>query len=290
MIKKLTAGELIKSFRKAMNELRFKFGENWTRFLSVINDERITMAEARLSEALGNLRGKTFLDIGSGSGIHSLAAVRLGASRVVSFDYDVKSVACSREMKRRFAPNADWAISQGSALDANYLRSHGKFDIVYSWGVLHHTGDMWKALDMATLPATEKLMVAIYNDQGWQSKAWTSLKARYNRSGNIGKRSIELLTFLIQWGGISVYYTAKLKPLEPIRKWRNYSQVRGMSAWHDVVDWAGGYPFEVATPAQIESFYKNRGFHLDWSKITKRSGCNEFVFKRNPTPLDEKPS
>ena len=91
---------------------RFQFGENWTRFLSLVDEERIAQASARLAEMVGDISGKSFLDAGSGSGIHSLAAVRLGAARVVSFDYDPKSVACTAEMKRRFAPMANWQVER----------------------------------------------------------------------------------------------------------------------------------------------------------------------------------
>jgi 2-polyprenyl-6-hydroxyphenyl methylase/3-demethylubiquinone-9 3-methyltransferase len=111
--------------------VRFTFGKNWTNFLSVVNEDRIAEATARLSEVLGDLGGKSFLDVGSGSGIHSLAAVRLGASRVHSFDYDPQSVACTREMKERFASAANWSVEQGSILDEDYVRSLGQFDIVY---------------------------------------------------------------------------------------------------------------------------------------------------------------
>src|SRR3989442_11992645 len=120
---------------------RFEFGKNWSQFLTTIDEERIRVAEQSLKEMLeiDHLQGKSFLDIGSGSGLFSLAARRLGAS-VHSSDFDPKSVACTRELKRRFfSEDKNWRIEQGSVLDKNYLLSLGTFDVVYSWGVLHHT-------------------------------------------------------------------------------------------------------------------------------------------------------
>src|SRR6185295_10447431 len=99
-----------------------------------------------------SLEGRRFLDIGSGSGLFSLAARRLGAS-VHSFDLDPESVRCALELRRRFCPaDADWRIEQASALDRRYLAALGEFDVVYSWGVLHHTGQMRDALENAALP------------------------------------------------------------------------------------------------------------------------------------------
>lgn len=124
---------------------RFEFGANWAQFLNVLNDERIALAEQSLRTMLGvnDLQGKRFLDIGSGSGLFSLVARRLGAA-VHSFDYDPRSVACTAELKRRYYPDdPDWVVEQGSALDKDYLQTLGQWDVVYSWGVLHHTGAMW---------------------------------------------------------------------------------------------------------------------------------------------------
>src|ERR1700684_4380793 len=116
---------------------RFEFGKNWAQFLNSLDEGRIQRAESSLREMLEtpDLRGLRFLDIGSGSGLFSLAARRLGA-RVHSFDYDPQSVACTLELKRRYFPeDTGWVVEQGSVLDEEHLERLGRFDVVYSWGV-----------------------------------------------------------------------------------------------------------------------------------------------------------
>ncbi len=159
---------------------RFEFGANWARFLAHLDEDRIGTAMQSLRSALGvlDLSGRRFLDAGSGSGLFSLAARRLGAA-VVSFDYDPQSVACTRKLRQLYSPeDALWCVEQGSVLDSEYLESLGKFDVVYSWGVLHHTGDMWRALENVLIPLSEAgtLFISIYNDQGSWSRRWLKLK------------------------------------------------------------------------------------------------------------------
>jgi 2-polyprenyl-3-methyl-5-hydroxy-6-metoxy-1,4-benzoquinol methylase len=261
---------------------RFAFGRNWRRFLSVLDDERIGEAERSLRDMLEieNLSGQSFLDVGSGSGLFSLAARRLGA-RVHSFDYDPESVACTQELKRRYFPeDPAWRIERGSILDGAYVRALGSFDIVYSWGVLHHTGAMWTAIENAALPVLPdgRLVIAIYNDQGVRSRRWRRVKKLYC-SGKFGQ--------CVVLGSFIPYFVLKglvadlRHGISPLRRYREYKRQRGMSLVHDWIDWLGGFPFEVARPEDVFAFCQRRGFILQ--RLTTcggGGGCNQFVFWR----------
>ena len=264
---------------------RFEFGKNWSHFLSVLDEGRIEEAVASLREMLGveDLRGRSFLDIGSGSGLFSLAARRLGA-RVHSFDYDPHSVACTAELRRRyFRDDPAWRVETGSALDADYLRGLGTFDIVYSWGVLHHTGRMWDALENATLPVAPggRLFIAIYNHTGTQSERWKKIKKTYNSLPRPLRAPFAALAIAPDELKSALRAIVTLKPGAYVRSWTRYGGGnRGMSRWHDIVDWVGGYPYEAARPDEIFEFYRTRGFALARMKCMGGLGCNEFVFVR----------
>jgi 2-polyprenyl-3-methyl-5-hydroxy-6-metoxy-1,4-benzoquinol methylase len=267
---------------------RFEFGENWRRFLEVVDEPRIAEAERSLRDMLGlqALAGRTMLDIGCGSGLFSLAALRLGASRVHSFDFDRESVACAFELQRRFAPDtqAEWTIEQGSVLDDAYLRSLGTFDVVYSWGVLHHTGDMWRAIAGATVPVAPggRLFISIYNDQGAKSRVWRAVKRGYNRAPESMRTPYAVAVMAPREALSAAKLTAQGRPLDYFRYWTRYGRSRGMSRWHDLIDWVGGYPFEVAKPEAVFDFLRARGFSLD--RLTTCGGgigCNQFVFRRD---------
>ncbi len=263
---------------------RFGFGDNWKSFLELLDEGRVVEAERSLAAMLEltNLEGRRMIDIGSGSGLFSLAARRLGAE-VHSIDFDPSSVWCTRHLHDRFfAGDAGWTVEEGSALDRPHLMALGQFDIVYSWGVLHHTGEMWtgiaNAIDLVRPGGL--LFIAIYNDQGWKSHFWWLVKKFYN----VLPRA--LATTFAWTAGLSlnalniIKYTLKLKPMEAIRPLLAYRQRRGMNFSHDLIDWMGGFPYEFATYSALVNYAHAAGLVHVRGKIATSLGCHELVFRR----------
>jgi len=265
---------------------RFAFGENWSRFLDLLDDDRIAEAERSLLAALGSssVQGRTFLDAGCGSGLFSLAALRLGAARVHSFDYDSASVGCALELRRRYPNYSErWTVEPGDILDERYVSGLGTFDIVYCWGVIHHTGDMWRGLNLIerTVAPGGRLFVAIYNQQRIMSGAWRLVKRLYNLLPASLRVPYAVLVMAPLELRALVAHILRGRPWDYVRSWTRYKSTRGMSRWHDLLDWVGGYPFEVAKPEQIFELYHGHDFELEHLKTCGGGlGCNEFVFRR----------
>ncbi|MCS7467590.1 class I SAM-dependent methyltransferase [Stieleria sp. ICT_E10.1] len=273
-----------------MSETRFAFGENWTSFLNHLDEDRIDQACRSLTgllcldDAAGRpLEGQRFLDLGSGSGLFSLAASRLGAE-VVSIDFDHHSVACTEQLRQRESTDpTKWEILQGSALDESLMESLGPFDVVYSWGVLHHTGRMDRAIELAAarVAVGGRFAIAIYNDQGGGSRRWLKIKQIYHRLPKWARPV--WVTAVASWYEFK-FALARLvggrNPL-PFADWRKKRTDRGMSAWHDWVDWIGGLPFEVAKPEAIIVPLVAKHFQLiNLTTVGNGWGCNEYVFKK----------
>ena len=266
-------------------ETRFEFGENWRKFAAVVDEARVAEAERSLQAMLGveRLDGRSFLDVGCGSGLFSLAAARLGAAPIRSFDYDAGSVDATLAVKERFLPDASgWTVEHGDATDAAYIASLGSFDVVYAWGVLHHTGAMWQALDNVSRAVRPggMLFLAIYNDQGQRSAAWRVVKRIYNRLPR-ALRTPYAVAVILPFEARSAARAALERNIRGyVRRWTCWEK-RGMSRWHDIVDWVGGYPFEVATPDEVAAFCGARGYELvRLTDVGGGIGCNEFVLRR----------
>lgn len=261
---------------------RFAFGKNWSRFLTHLNEASIEEATQSLKGSLNitTLYGKRFLDIGSGSGLFSLAAHRLGAE-VYSFDFDADSVTCTTTLKKDYgSQDPKWSIEQGSVLDRLFLEKFGPVDILYSWGVLHHTGHMYQAFENVSSLVKKGgyLFISIYNDQGGATRRWKWVKEKYNKGSALTRGLLILGTLIRQW--TVTFIKDFLRSGNPLSSWNNYKKNnRGMSAWYDILDWVGGYPFEVAKPEEVFEFFKNKGFRLEKLKTCAGGiGCNEFVF------------
>jgi 2-polyprenyl-6-hydroxyphenyl methylase/3-demethylubiquinone-9 3-methyltransferase len=268
--------------------MRFAFGKNWQSFVdTALNSQRIGKAAGSLRRLLGvdHLRGRTFLDIGCGSGLFSLAACMLGADRVVAFDYDQDSVQASIAVRARAGISAErWRIEQGSILDRTFLDMLDSADVVYSWGVLHHTGAMWQAIDHAAgkISPGGQFALALYNDVQRAlggSRMWWHVKQAYNAAPQPVKRLME------QGYGAAFLLKDAANMRNPLRTVKEYSHDsgRGMDFWHDARDWLGGFPYEYATPAAVfNHLHATFGLQLEYLSTSGGVGCNEFTFRKPP--------
>ncbi|RYG38960.1 MAG: class I SAM-dependent methyltransferase [Burkholderiales bacterium] len=262
------------------DELRYGFGKNWAEFIEKkLSDSivRESVDHMRRFMKVDNLNGKTFLDIGCGSGIHSLAALRLGAEKVVAFDYDEHSVATSRKVREwAGVPVEKWAIQQGSVLDLDFMHSLPKSDIVYSWGVLHHTGSMWEAVRNATIPTKSdgEFYIALYSSDIYVDPTpefWIKLKRAYNQADPMTRKLMELK--YVYWILIKPELDAGRDPLDLMKTYGK----RGMTAWTDAKDWMGGYPMEFASLTETRAFCKDVA-GLDMVNVLTGEGCTEYLF------------
>ena len=264
-----------------MTAERFAFGENWADYIERnFSEERVEISRKHLLNflRLSDLKGRVFLDIGCGSGLHSLAALQAGASKIISFDYDESSVATTRKLHEWAGSPRHWTIDQGSVLDRAYMVALPKADVVYSWGVLHHTGEMWTAVENAAIPLASDgiFYIALYTTDVYidpTPEYWLKIKKRYNESSTFIKRCMEF----------AYAYRGLIKPMlrfrkNPLKVISEYKRSRGMSYWNDVRDWLGGWPMEFAGIQETKAFCADK-LGLEVVNILAGEANTEYVFR-----------
>lgn len=262
-----------------MTGTRYDFGDNWSRFLTTLGEAQIAAATQELRKLAGELEGKSFLDIGSGSGLHSLAALRLGAARVAAFDFDPRSVQATTQTLSAHAPGANWTARQGDILSPD--RAGERFDVVYSYGVLHHTGDMWTAIGNACAFCAPGglLAVALYVKTPF-CRFWKLEKRLYSRF----RRARPVLDALF---GALLLLRRLAAGQSPRRYVAEYNARRGMDFRTDVRDWLGGYPYESVADDELQRFLAARGFSLVRKNNTRPgigllgTACGEWVYRKD---------
>ncbi|MGZ0076715.1 class I SAM-dependent methyltransferase [Methylomonas sp. YC3] len=261
--------------------IRFEFGENWADYIEKnFSDERVDISQKHLLKFLKieNLLGKIFLDIGCGSGLHSLAAWRAGAEHVISFDIDEASVLTTRRLHEFSGSPANWQILSGSVLDKTFLETLPKVDVLYSWGVLHHTGDMWLAIANAAsrLKQDGVFYIALYSKDVYvdpPAEYWLAVKREYNLAGPIKKK---WMVWCYAWS--ETIKRSLRKGKNPFKYIAEYKKSRGMSYWHDVRDWLGGYPMDFAANKEVESFAREI-LGLELINIKAGDGNTEYLLR-----------
>jgi ubiquinone/menaquinone biosynthesis C-methylase UbiE len=259
----------------------FDFGSNWQEFSRQRIDVDRTMIACESLRSLSGkktLAGMSFLDVGCGSGLFSIAAHQLGATRVVGIDLNPRCIEISKENRDRLAPRSMIEFCIASALETATLEHFGVFDLVYAWGSLHHTGSMWTAIrNVARCVAPGgMLIVAIYNKH-ITSPSWKFIKWFYNQVPRLVQRLMIVFFAGIIW--IAKFLVTRRNPLK---------KERGMDFWFDVIDWVGGYPYQYATYREVESFVTNQGFEMRrYISATVPTGCNQFVFDRKSATTNQ---
>ncbi|MBS0373476.1 MAG: class I SAM-dependent methyltransferase [Proteobacteria bacterium] len=263
----------------------FAFGENWASYARGIAADEVEKATEGLSRLIGGrIDGKTFLDIGSGSGLHSVAALRLGARRVRALDIDPNSVETTRAVLQRFAPpGSEWSVEQKSVFALEDWPD-SQFDCVYSWGVLHHTGDMYRAIRAAARQVRPggSFVFALYR-KTLLCGFWKVEKRWYARATQRSQRMASALYVT------AVRIGLLLRGRSFSRYVREYSlRNRGMEYRHDVHDWLGGWPYESISPRQVNRLMLSLGFAEEKSFARSGvtvgfsgSGCDEYRFRRS---------
>lgn len=262
------------------DEIRFAFGKNWESYSHLVDEPRVAAAVARLSQMLAtdSLAGRSFLDIGCGSGLHALAALKLGAERVKAVDLDPDSVATTRAVLERFGYLERADVAQQSVFDLDPEKD-GRFDVVYSWGVLHHTGDMNRAIAAAARMVRPggHFAVALYGKTRYCG-AWKRIKRWYVKATPERRAAAERLYVRL----FGAYLLLRGKRLST--HIRNYRNKRGMDFMHDVRDWIGGYPYESIRPRELDALLHPLGFARVQASVKRRSGlfgsgCDEYLYR-----------
>lgn len=237
-------------------EQRFSFGRNWSSYSEkVLDSEKVTAARrdfGTLTEGIV-FDGRRFLDVGFGQGLALYLAAERGAV-VTGIDIDEGNLKALQNTGQLFSGVEVNDVRIGSILDDDLvasLKMDGGFDIVHSWGVLHHTGSLWKAIDNVSklVAPGGQLIIAIYN-RHWSSPLWWWIKRLYASSP----------------GWIRTTMIVSAYPLLRFALWvmtgRANSDSRGMDFYHDVIDWIGGFPYEYSDPKSVENCLKATGFRL----------------------------
>jgi 2-polyprenyl-6-hydroxyphenyl methylase/3-demethylubiquinone-9 3-methyltransferase len=228
-----------------------------------------------------SLKGLSFLDVGSGSGIHSLAALKLGCARLLAVDIDDVSVATTRRTLSFHAPDGRWECYRASVFDLD-PKVVGAFDVVYSWGVLHHTGSLIEAMTRALhcLKQDGLAVFALYRKTPCCG-LWTAEKRWYAQAPSWAQA--------FAYGTYVALFCAGL--LFTLRSPRRYiedypQRNRGMDFHRDVHDWLGGYPYESLSYEQMKSFMAAHGLAEERAFVRPPglglfgTGNNEYVFRK----------
>ena len=220
------------------------------------------------------VKGKKVLDAGSGSGMVSIAFAVMGAS-VTGVDITSKCIENGRKRAKAFGVECRFVQSDLTMLDL-----HEDFDIIYSWGVLHHTADAKASFFRLVehLRPGGEIIIAVYLRTAFSS-FWNFSRVFYQSSPGFAKTAFRRSASVLLNG-----YDAVRKALMKKERY----MLRGTSNEELVNDWFGVPHRTFHTYTEVYEWFREKG--LDYRLVNPATGrfksTSNFVV-RGSRPLQE---
>ncbi len=251
----------------------FTFGRNWLDYVRSRVTADVVQSHvhdlSKIYKSIGlDIAGKSVIDVGCGSGLSSLSFALMNPKKLLSIDIDHDSVGATAICRSMLPTHhkSDWNIEQKSVFELNH--DDGVFDLVYSWGVLHHTGDVWSAVKrcQSILAPGGYLHLALYRSGDRYTE-----HIRQKTSFMVMSRDEKVRVLYDYLNALFISKGASVFDFDE----------RGMNRFHDALDWFGGFPYEVVDPEVLGQYLQSCSIRQLYFREANQGGCFVYIGRKN---------
>lgn len=115
-------------------------------------------------------RGKKVLEVGCGMGTDTINFARAGA-QVTAVDLSTESLALAKQRTKVFGMEDRISFYQANAEELTLYVPAGKYDLIYSFGVIHHTPRPDRAIEQIKqfMDISSELRMMLYAKNSWKN-------------------------------------------------------------------------------------------------------------------------